>query len=130
MVSANVYYSTATVPNIKPIEIFDSFNEVEKLHSINMSMPVGNRPPPLKPPDIVRIDVDFDGTVIWNQQVVPTKAELEEKFKVIAAMDDQSEIHLLPHAKASYKHVASVMASAQRLGAVKIGLVGNEQFMN
>jgi biopolymer transport protein ExbD len=101
-----------------------------QLHSINMNMPVGNPPPPLKPPDIVRIDVDFDGTIIWNQQVVQSKAELEEKFKVIAAMPDQSEIHLRPHAKASYKHVASVMASAQRLGAVKIGLVGNEQFMN
>jgi biopolymer transport protein ExbD len=30
----------------------------------------------------------------------------------------------------SYKVVAMVMASAQRLGVTKIGLVGNEQFMN
>ncbi|MEM4990864.1 biopolymer transporter ExbD, partial [Collimonas sp. H4R21] len=28
-----------------------------------------------------------------------------------------------------YKSVAAVMASAQRLGVTKIGIVGNEQFM-
>jgi len=28
-----------------------------------------------------------------------------------------------------YKHVAAVLAAAQRLGANKIGLVGNEQFL-
>jgi biopolymer transport protein ExbD len=101
-----------------------------QLHSVNMNMPVGNPPPPLKPPEIVRIDVDFDGTIIWNQQVVPTKAALEEKFTTIAALPDQPEIHLRPHKASKYKHVISVMASAQRLGVTKIGLVGNEQFMN
>jgi biopolymer transport protein ExbD len=29
-----------------------------------------------------------------------------------------------------YEHVAAVLASAQRLGVTKIGMVGNEQFMN
>jgi biopolymer transport protein ExbD len=29
----------------------------------------------------------------------------------------------------AYKYVAEVMASAQRLGVLKIGLVGDEQFM-
>ncbi|MEB0174020.1 biopolymer transporter ExbD, partial [Undibacterium sp. 5I2] len=28
-----------------------------------------------------------------------------------------------------YKSVAAVMASAQRLGVTKIGMVGNEQFL-
>jgi biopolymer transport protein ExbD len=101
-----------------------------QLHSVNMNMPVGNPPPPLTPPEIVRIDIDFDGTIIWNQQVVPDKAALEEKFKAIAALDNQPEVHLRPHKGAKYKYVASVMASAQRLNVTKIGLVGNEQFMN
>ena len=101
-----------------------------QLHSVNMNMPVGNPPPPLKPPEIQRIDIDLDGTVIWNQQVVSDKAALEEKFKAIAAQSDQPEIHLRPHAKANYKYVASVLASAQRLNVTKIGLVGNEAYMN
>ncbi|MCD2342099.1 biopolymer transporter ExbD, partial [Ideonella azotifigens] len=30
----------------------------------------------------------------------------------------------------TYKHVAMVMAEAQRLGVTKIGIIGNEQFMD
>ncbi len=100
-----------------------------QMHSVNMNMPVGNPPPPLKPPDIERIDIDLDGTIIWNKTVVPDKATLEERFKIVAALPDQPEIHLRPHAKANYKYVASVLASAQRLNVTKIGLVGNEQYM-
>jgi biopolymer transport protein ExbD len=51
-------------------------------------------------------------------------------FKAVAALADQPEIHLRPHAKANYKYVASVLASAQRLNVIKIGLVGNEAYMN
>ncbi len=101
-----------------------------QLHSVNMNMPVGNPPPPLKPPEIERIDIDFDGTIIWNKVVVPDKATLEEKFKTLAAMPEQPEVHLRPHAKADYKYVAAVMAAAQRLNVTKIGLVGNEAYMN
>jgi biopolymer transport protein ExbD len=101
-----------------------------QMHSVNMNMPVGNPPPPMKPPEIERIDIDLDGTIIWNKTVVPDKATLEERFKVVAALPDQPEIHLRPHAKANYKYVASVLASAQRLNVTKIGLVGNEQYMD
>ncbi len=100
-----------------------------QLHSVNMNMPVGNPPPPTKPPEIVHLDVDADGAIIWNQQIVD-RATLEEKLKAIAASTDQPEIHLRPHRAVKYKVVAGVMAAAQRLGVTKIGLVGNEQFMN
>jgi biopolymer transport protein ExbD len=48
----------------------------------------------------------------------------------VAAMPDQAEVHLRPNKLVTYKVVAMVMASAQRLGVTKIGLVGNEQFLN
>ncbi|MBL0151242.1 MAG: biopolymer transporter ExbD [Ideonella sp.] len=100
-------------------------------HAVKMNMPVNssNAPPP-KPPEIVRIDVDFDGTISWNGIIVPTRIELENKLAQLAAMPDQPEVHLRPNKLVSYKVVAMVMASAQRLGVTKIGLVGNEQFMN
>jgi len=78
----------------------------------------------------VRIDVDFDGTIGWNGVVVPDRAELENRLAQVAALPDQPEVHLRPNKLVSYKVVAMVMASAQRLGVTKIGLVGNEQFMN
>ena len=97
-------------------------------HAVKLNMPVGNPPPPLKPP-VVRIDVDFDGTVIWNGEVVSDKAGLEQRLKELTERPEQPEVHLRPNKLVSYKSVAMVMASAQRLGVTKIGLVGNEQFV-
>ncbi len=99
-------------------------------HAVKMNMPVpNNAAPPPKPPEIVRIDVDFDGTIGWNGEIVPDRATLENRLSQVAALPDQPEVHLRPNKLVSYKVVAMVMASAQRLGVTKIGLVGNEQFM-
>ena len=99
-------------------------------HAVKMNMPVGPSATPPKPPEIVRIDVDFDGTIGWNGVVVATREELEQRLRGVAAIPDQPEVHLRPNKLVAYKSVAMVMASAQRLGVTKIGLVGNEQFMN
>lgn len=99
-------------------------------HAVKMNMPVGPSSAPPKPPEIVRIDVDFDGTIGWNGVIVPDRADLENRLAQVAALPDQPEVHLRPNKLVSYKVVAMVMASAQRLGVTKIGLVGNEQFMN
>ena len=99
-------------------------------HAVKMNMPVGPSAAPPKPPEIIRIDIDFDGTVGWNGVIVADRAELENKLSQVAALPDQPEVHLRPNKLVSYKVVAMVMASAQRLGVTKIGLVGNEQFMN
>ena len=99
-------------------------------HAVKMNMPVpNNAAPPPKPPEIIRIDVDFDGTIGWNGEIVPDRATLENKLSQVAALPDQPEVHLRPNKLVSYKVVAMVMASAQRLGVTRIGLVGNEQFL-
>jgi len=97
-------------------------------HSVNLNMPVGNPPPPTTPPVVITIDVDFDGTITWDGVVVPDRAALEQKLSAVAATPDQPEVHLRPNKLVAYKSVAGVMASAQRLGVTKIGMVGNEQF--
>jgi biopolymer transport protein ExbD len=98
-------------------------------HAVKMNMPVGPSSVPPKPPEIVRIDVDFDGTIGWNGTIVTDRADLENRLAQVAALPDQPEVHLRPNKLVSYKEVAMVMASAQRLGVTKIGLVGNEQFL-
>ena len=100
-----------------------------QLHTIGMNMPVGNPPPPTTPPEVVDIDVDFDGTVLWNGEVVPSRAALESKFRDAAAQPNQPEVHLRPNRLVAYRSVAAVMASAQRIGITKIGIIGNEQFV-
>jgi biopolymer transport protein ExbD len=100
-------------------------------HAVKMNMPTpNNAAPPPQPPEIIRIDVDFDGTIGWNGEIVPDRAALEAKLATVAAAADQPEVHLRPNKLVTYKVVAMIMASAQRLGVTKIGIVGNEQFMN
>ncbi|MDE3009379.1 MAG: biopolymer transporter ExbD [Pseudomonadota bacterium] len=98
-------------------------------HAVKLNMPNGAPPPQHKEPVVVTIDVDFDGTLYWNGTAVPDRASLEARFQQVAAETDQDEIHLKPNKLVTYDHVAAVMASAQRLGVTKIGLVGNEQFI-
>jgi biopolymer transport protein ExbD len=99
-------------------------------HAVKLNMPVGNPPPPTTPPEVVTIEVDFDGTVLWNGDTVPDRPTLEAKFRGAAAQPIQPEFHLRPNKLVTYKHVAGVMASAQRLGITKIGLIGAEQFLD
>src|SRR5437763_13344131 len=98
-------------------------------HSVKLNMPVGNPPPPTKPPEVVQIDVDFDGTILWNGLTVPDHPTLEGKLQGVATNPDQPEVHLRPNKLVKYRYVAEVLASAQRLGVTKIGIVGNEQFV-
>jgi len=98
-------------------------------HAVKLNMPVGAPPPPPVPPEVVTIEVDFDGTLIWNGRVVPDRQELEQRLRAAAEMPVQPEVHLRPNKLVKYESVAMVMASAQRLGMKKIGLIGNEQFI-
>jgi len=100
-----------------------------QLHSVNLNMPAGTPPPPTKPPVVVTIDVDFDGTVLWNGEALADQRALDERLVQAAAQTDQPEVHLRPNKLVAYKNVAAVMASAQRLGVTKLGIVGNEQFI-
>ena len=99
-------------------------------HAVKMNMPVPskNQAPP-KPPVIIRIDVDFDGTIGWNGEIIADRATLESRLQQVAAEADQPEVHLRPNKLVTYKVVAMILASAQRLGVTKIGIVGNEQFL-
>ncbi|VVE14235.1 biopolymer transporter ExbD [Pandoraea horticolens] len=97
--------------------------------AVKMNMPIGTPPAQLKTPEVVQIDVDFDGTISWNGTVIPDRSALESKLSALAVLQEQPEVHLRPNRLVPYKAVAEVMASAQRLGVEKIGLVGNERFM-
>ena len=99
-----------------------------QLHSVNLNMPVGTPPPPLKEPVVITIDIDFDGTVLWNGEELPDRQALETRLRAVAAQADQPEVHIRPNKLVEYRSVAMVLAEAQRLGVSKLGMVGNEQF--
>jgi biopolymer transport protein ExbD len=97
-------------------------------HSVNLNLPVNPSPPTDDKPVVVNIDIDFDGTVSWNGETVD-KATVDARLAQVAATPVQPEVHIRPNKLVEYKAVAAVMASAQRQGVTKIGLVGNEQFL-
>lgn len=99
-----------------------------QLHSVNLNLPVGG-PPPLVRPEVVKIDIDPRSVVYWNGEELPDRAALETKLRAAEAQAEQPELHLRPDRAAKYDVVAGVMASAQRIGLTKIGIVGSEQFI-
>jgi biopolymer transport protein ExbD len=101
-----------------------------QLHSVNLDMPVNTNAPKKFDPVVIKIDVNAQSVVNWNGKPIASRAELEQKLTEAAAVNPQPELHIRSHAKAKYEAVAGVMASAQRMGLTKLGIVGSEQFVN
>src|SRR5438477_10562823 len=57
-------------------------------HAVKMNMPIGPSSPPPKPPEVIRIDVDFDGTIGWNGTLVANDAELLGKLAAVGVQPD------------------------------------------
>ena len=101
-----------------------------QLHSVNLDMPVNTNAAKKVEPVVIKIDVSAQSVVNWNGKPITSRAELEQKLAEAAVQQPQPELHIRSHAKAKYEAVAGVMASAQRLGLNKLGIVGSEQFVN
>jgi biopolymer transport protein ExbD len=97
-------------------------------HAVKLDMPRASNAPSNAQPIVINLEIDFDGTVLWNGTPVEIDS-LEGYFRREAANDPQPELHIRPSKRAKYDVVARVLASAQRNGMRKIGFVGNEQFM-
>jgi len=99
-----------------------------QLHSINLNMPTGTPPPAIKKTTIVRIEIDARNVVRWNDKALTDRAELDALLQLASLQQPQPEVHIKPQGKAKYEAVAGVLASAQRNGLTKLGIVGSEQF--
>jgi biopolymer transport protein ExbD len=103
-------------------------------HAVKLDMPQNtNQPPPPVRPEVILLEIDFDGTVVWNGTTVgqvpgPGLATLEGYFRTSAEKDPQPEIHLQPDRRAMYDSVAKVLAAAQRNRMKKIGFVNTGEF--
>jgi biopolymer transport protein ExbD len=100
-------------------------------HAVKLDMPRPNpnQPQNNQPREVVDLELDFDGTVMWNGNVVANEKQLEGYLLDIASRSPQPEIHLRPNRLCKYDYVAKVLAMAQRLGVHRIGFVGNEQYL-
>jgi len=99
-------------------------------HAVKLDMPdlSHQQPPPPVQPEVIDLEIDFDGTVVWNGTPVPNLDTLEGYFHTYADKDPQPEIHLRPDRRAKYDVVAKVLAAAQRNRMKKIGFVNTAEF--
>src|SRR6187551_2557405 len=98
-------------------------------HAVKLDMPMpNNAPPPTVRPEVIDLEVDFDGAVVWNGTVVSNLTTLETYLRSESGKDPQPEIHLRPDRRAKYGQVAVVLAAAQRNHMKKIGFVNTSEF--
>ena len=53
-------------------------------HAVKMNMPIGPASAPPVPPEIIRIDVDFDGTIGWNGELVNGRGDRKRLLAIAA----------------------------------------------
>ncbi|TLY71210.1 MAG: biopolymer transporter ExbD [Gammaproteobacteria bacterium] len=99
-------------------------------HAVKLDMPnvTNPPPPPPTPPEVIDLEIDFDGAVVWNGTQVSGLPQLESFFHAERDKDPQPEIHLRPDRRAKYGIVAQVLAAAQRDHMKKIGFVNVAEF--
>ncbi|HEY6517638.1 MAG TPA: biopolymer transporter ExbD [Steroidobacteraceae bacterium] len=97
-------------------------------HAVKLDLPQNqNQQPPPVQPEVIDLEIDFDGTIVWNGTPV-TMGQLDGYFNTESVKDPQPEIHLNPDGMVKYDVVAKVLASAQRNRMTKIGFVNTSEF--
>jgi biopolymer transport protein ExbD len=99
-------------------------------HAVKLDMPrptLQQQQNPIKP-EVIDLEIDFDGTYYWNGTTVDNFATLEGYFKQEAKKDPQPELHIKPNRSVKYDFVALALAAAQRNQILRIGFVGQEQY--
>jgi biopolymer transport protein ExbD len=94
-------------------------------HAVVLDLPrATDAPPPETPPEVISIEVAYNGYVTWNGAAI-TPVDMREKIKEEAAKDPQPEVHLQIDRRAKYDYAASVLFAVQRGGLKKIGFVAD-----
>ena len=94
-------------------------------HAVKIDLPraTPDQPPPnVEPP--INIDVQYDGSVLWNGGPV-TPQDLRSYIADAAKKDPQPDVHVSVDRRAKYDSAAAVLFAVQRGGLKKIGFVAD-----
>jgi len=96
-------------------------------HAIKIDNPSPQLVQPAEPPDVINLQIDFDGTLLWNRVPVD-RATLQAYISTEARKSPQPEVHIGVDKFANYEIVAQILADLQRRGLNKIGFVNDDFF--
>jgi biopolymer transport protein ExbD len=92
-------------------------------HAVKIDLPrATNTPPPDNPNPPISIEVQYDGSVLWNGTVV-NDYDMRSYIASAAALNPQPEVHLSVDKRARYDYAARVLFAVQRGKLTKIGFV-------
>jgi biopolymer transport protein ExbD len=97
-------------------------------HAVRINMSSARAAAPVPLPEVINLDIDFDGTLVWNGIELQGLAQLETYLQSAALKNPQPEIHLRPDPHVKYDFVAKVLAASQRNRMVKIGFANTAAF--
>lgn len=93
-----------------------------RLDAVDLHMAGAARAAP-RPPAIVDVDIGPGEQVRWNGVAVPSEQRLQALLRAAARGDPPAQLHLHPSPRASYDAFARVLATAQREGVTRMGIV-------
>ena len=73
-------------------------------------------------PRLVRVQIDANGFVRWDGELISEVAALDARLKEAAALSVQPEIHITPEPNTPYALVVSMTALAQKMGLRQVGV--------
>jgi len=91
-------------------------------HAIKIDNPLPRTGQPSTPADVIELQIDFDGTLLWNKTTV-SRSTMLGFVSSAAAKSPQPEVRITVDKFAHYEIVAQALADLQRHGMKTIGFV-------
>ncbi len=88
-------------------------------HQTTLTLPGSGR---ADPTPVVRVEIDFDGQVLWNGSPVADDERLSEYFRAVAADSAAPVLEVIPDRRARYGRVAQILAAAQWMHVTRIAV--------
>jgi biopolymer transport protein ExbD len=96
-------------------------------HAIKIENPTTDAARPKTAPLVIDLEIDFDGTLLWNKTPV-ARPTLQLYINAETHKLPQPEVHITVDKFANYQIVAQTLADLQSRGLRKIGFVNNDLF--
>jgi biopolymer transport protein ExbD len=91
-----------------------------QLHAVRLDMPSAASQ---ELPALVRVQIDANGFVRWNEELISSETLLDERMRQAALQTRQPEIHITPDPNTPYALVVTMTALAQKMGLRQVGVV-------